>query len=39
MRTLKLHFPDEALPTLDIYLKQTNNWLRVLQILLTSYNS
>ena len=23
MRTLKLHFPDEALPTLDIYLKQT----------------
>ena len=23
MRTLKLHFPDEALPTLDTYLKQT----------------
>src|SRR4029453_18024783 len=23
MRTLKLRFPDEALPTLDIYLKQT----------------
>src|SRR6266566_2763304 len=23
MRTLKLHFPDEALPTLDSYLKQT----------------
>src|SRR6266704_1837290 len=23
MRTLKLHFPDEALPTLDIFLKQT----------------
>src|SRR2546422_11626331 len=23
MRTLKLHFPDEALPTLDPYLKQT----------------
>ena len=22
MRTLKLHFPDEALPTLDIFLKQ-----------------
>src|SRR5512145_1641227 len=22
MRTLKLHFPDEALPTLDTYLKQ-----------------
>jgi len=23
MRTLKLHFPDEALPTLETYLKQT----------------
>ena len=23
MRTLKLHFPDEALPTLDTFLKQT----------------
>jgi transposase len=23
MRTLKLHFPDEALPTFDTYLKQT----------------
>jgi transposase len=23
MRTLKLHFPDEALPTLDSFLKQT----------------
>src|SRR6266446_9925348 len=23
MRTLKLHLPDEALPTLDIFLKQT----------------
>ena len=23
MRTLKLHFPDEALPTLDIFVKQT----------------
>src|SRR5215472_17860041 len=23
MRTLKLHFPDEALPTLDAFLKQT----------------
>src|SRR2546429_9196199 len=23
MRTLKLHFPDQALPTLDIFLKQT----------------
>lgn len=23
MRTLKLHFPDEALPTLDMFLKQT----------------
>src|SRR5262245_12772298 len=23
MRTLKLHFPDDALPTLDTYLKQT----------------
>src|SRR4029453_5320557 len=23
MRTLKLHFPDDALPTLDIFLKQT----------------
>ena len=23
MRTLKLHFPDAALPTLDTYLKQT----------------
>ena len=23
MRTLNLHFPDEALPTLDTYLKQT----------------
>jgi transposase len=23
MRTLKLHFPDETLPTLDIFLKQT----------------
>ena len=23
MRTLKLHFPDEALPTLDTYLNQT----------------
>ena len=23
MRTLKLHFPDQALPTLDTFLKQT----------------
>src|SRR4029453_5059174 len=23
MRTLKLHFPDDALPTLDTFLKQT----------------
>jgi hypothetical protein len=23
MRTLKLHFPDEALPTFDLFLKQT----------------
>ena len=23
MRTLKLHFPDEALPTLDLFLKKT----------------
>ena len=23
MRTLKLHFPDEALPSLDTFLKQT----------------
>ena len=23
MRTLKLHFPDNALPTLDTFLKQT----------------
>src|SRR2546428_4792671 len=23
MRTLKLHFPDDTLPTLDIFLKQT----------------
>ena len=23
MRTLKLHFPDDALPALDIFLKQT----------------
>src|SRR3954447_1416621 len=23
MRTLKLHFPEDALPTLDIFLKQT----------------
>jgi hypothetical protein len=23
MRTLKLHFPDDALPTLDMFLKQT----------------
>ena len=23
MRTLKLHFPDDALPTLDIFIKQT----------------
>jgi transposase len=23
MRTLKLHFPDDALPTLDIFVKQT----------------
>jgi transposase len=23
MRTLKLHFPDNALPTLDVFLKQT----------------
>src|ERR1700758_4567053 len=23
MRTLKLHFPDDALPTLDIFLKKT----------------
>ena len=23
MRTLKLHFPDDALPTLDSFLKQT----------------
>src|SRR5207245_10036071 len=23
MRTLKLHFPDEALPTLDTFVKQT----------------
>src|SRR5919198_251461 len=23
MRTLKLHFPEEALPTLDTFLKQT----------------
>ena len=23
MRTLKLHFPDEALPTLETFLKQT----------------
>ena len=23
MRTLKLHFPDDALPTLDAFLKQT----------------
>ena len=23
MRTLKLHFPDDALPTLDTFIKQT----------------
>jgi hypothetical protein len=23
MRTLKLHFPDDALPTLDTFVKQT----------------
>ena len=25
MRTLKLHFPDDALPTLDTFLKQTKD--------------
>src|SRR5438445_12823852 len=27
MRTLKLHFPGDALPTLDTFLKQTNEAL------------
>jgi hypothetical protein len=26
MRTLKLHFPDDALPTLDTFVKQTKGW-------------
>jgi len=33
MRTLKLHFPDDALPTLDTFLKQTKASSRVHRML------
>jgi hypothetical protein len=33
MRTLKLHFPDDALPTLDTFLKKTKEADTVARIL------